>query len=230
MTTPANTAPEAYQAADLDSIFDSQGGGSGAPSFAWPSELGAGNKVLPVIGGAIQGEVTDIFVTVVKDAQTREPKVNKRGAQMPQVNLTLQTALRNWEGAKSVPVDEETGQPKPASEDTGERRIYVKFKMLDALAAAIKESTQKSGGPRKGAKVAVRVTKLVDVGQMNPLTEYEAKYVPPVDDPSADIFNTQQQAQAPAATPAAPASAPAADPWAQAAPASSGWGTDEPPF
>lgn len=222
MTTPTNTAPEAYSQNDLDSIFDNQGGGSGAPSFAWPSELGAGNKVLPVIGGAIQGEITDVFVTVVKDAQTREPRLNKRGQQSPQVNLTIKTNLRNWEGCKSVPVDEETQQPKPPSEDTGERRIYVKYKMLDAIGAAIKASPQGRGGPRVGARLAVKVKSLIDVGQLNPLTDYEARYIPPALDPAADAFS-QPAAQVPAQQ-QPPAQQP--DSWAGA---SNGFG-DEPPF
>lgn len=219
MTTPTAPGPS------LDDIFDSAGGGSGAPSFAWPVD--PANPRLPAIGGAIQGEITDVYVTVVKDAQTKEPKLNKNGQTSHQVNVTIQTSLRNWEGCKSVPVDEETKQPKPASEDTGLRRIYVKYKMLDAVAAAIQGSAQGKGGPRVGAKIAVKVKALIDVGQLNPLTDYEAKYLPPAADPAADVFAQQQAAPAPQqqapATPAA--SAPAGDPWAGA----TSFG-DEPPF
>lgn len=216
MTTDTSTTAE--QQFDVDDVFDSAGGGSGAPSFEWPAELKQpGNKVVPIIGGQIAGEVTDVFMTVVKDATTKEPKLNKRGKQMPQVNVTLQTTLRYWEGCKKVPIDEETKQELPASEDTGLRRIYVKYKMLDAIAAAIKESDQGKGGPRVGAKLAVKLTKLEDTGAPNPLPHYEARYVPAPVDTAADAFDN--------ATAEAAKSEPAADPWANAA-----GGGYEPPF
>lgn len=213
MTTPSQNNEQSF---DLDALFDSSGGGSGAPSFAWPAD--ARNPRNPQIGGSIAGEITDVFVTVVKDAQTREPKLNKRGQQMPQVNVTIKTALRNWDGCKAVPVDPDTKQELPASEDTGERRIYVKYRMLDAVAKAIKSSEQGRGGPRVGAKLAVKLTALQDTGQLNPLPDYEARYEPPAADPAADVFNAAQTdggLRAPAA----------ADPWAGATGA-----TSEPPF
>lgn len=215
------TTPTDEQVFDLDSVFDNAGGGDGAPSFEWPAELRQpGNKVVPIIGGSIVGEITDIYVTVVKDATTKQPKVNKNGKQMPQVNLTVQTELRNWQGCKKIPLvdpnDPSKGE-KPASEDTGERRIYVKYRMLDALARAIKASDQKTGGPRKGAKVAVKLTELIENGSPNPLPDYEAQYRPPVSGPADNLFD-----QAAAAAPAAPPAA--ADPWSTAT------STDEPPF
>lgn len=215
MTAPTqNTVAE--QTFDIDATFDSAGsGGSGAPSFAWPAD--PRNPRDPLIGGEIVGEITDIFATVVKDAKTKQPKVNKRGQQMPQFNLTIKTSLRNWEGCKSVPVDEETNAPLPASEDDGSRRIYVKYRMLDALAKAIRESEQGKGGPRIGAKVSVKVTALEDVGQINPLPDYEARYRPAPEEAKNDAAFDQ----------AAAASGPAADPWASAP---SGKPTDEPPF
>lgn len=201
---------------DLDSVFDSAGGSSGAPSFLWPLQQDPkkADRMVPVIGGAIQGEITDIYVTVVKDVDTKLPKLNKNGKQQPQVNLTLQTALRNWEGVKSIPTDDNDVE-LPPEEDDGKRRIYVKYRLLDALSKAIKASPQGKGGPRVGAKVAVKITDLTysDVKSRHPLPDYEAKYLPPAEDPAADIFNAQ------------PAAAPAAkDPWAGAAQ------SENPPF
>jgi hypothetical protein len=217
-----DTATE--QQFDLDDVFDRAGGGSGAPSFAWPlqDDPRKPDRKVPVIGGSIQGEITDIYVTVVKDPdKDNAPKLDKNGKQQPQVNLTIQTTQRNWEGCKNVPTNED-GTAKDPAEDTGERRIYVKFRMLDALAKAIKESEQKKGGPRKGAKVAVRVKDLQYSTNLmrHPLPDYEAKYVPPVETPADDMF-TQQQDQMAAAASTADASQ---DPWASAA------GGDEPPF
>jgi hypothetical protein len=217
MTETTTTTEQAF---DLDSLFDNAGGGTGAPSFEWPKQIDPKNKnrMIPVIGGAVQGEITDIYVTVVKDINTKEPKLDKRGRQQGQVNLTLQTSLRNWESVVNIPTDDDDNE-LPASEDTGERRIYVKYRLLDAISKAIKESDQASGGPRKGAKLAVKVSDLIydKDPTRHPLPDYIAKYVPPVSSPADDMF-AAEQAKAPAATP------PAEDPWATAV------SSDEPPF
>lgn len=197
---------------NLDDVFDSAGGGSGAPSYDWPKD---GKN--PRIGAMITGEVVDLFRTVVKDAQTKEPKLDKNGNEQTQVNITIQTNLRNWESVTNVPKDEE-GNELPASEDTGLRRIYCKYRMLQATAQAVRESDQKKGAPKIGGKLAVRVKGLVDVGQLNKLPDYEAKYQPPVADAMGDAFDVPAQG-APAAA-AAAAAAPVAD---------TGFGS-EPPF
>jgi hypothetical protein len=198
---------------DIDSVFDSAGGGSGAPSYEWPSQIDPRNKnrIVPVIGSVVQGTITDIFVTVVKDATTKAPKLNKKQQQQPQVNLTLQTDLRNWDMCKNIPLvdpaDSNSPQKDPA-EDTGERRIYVKYRMLDALARAIKGSPQQKGGPRVGAKVAVRVKDLTyDKDPLrHPLPDYDAAYEPPVSGPADGIFAQAESAAwtAPAASDEAP--------------------------
>lgn len=157
----------------LDDVFAQAGGGSGAPSYAWPKDGKA-----PKIGHVVSGEITDLFLTVVKDADTGDPKLDKNGRTQPQVNVTLQTTLRNWEGVINVPKDEQ-GNTLPASEDTGLRRIYVKHRMLDAVARAIKESEQKSGGPKVGARLAVKVKGALNTGKLNPLPDYDARYEPP---------------------------------------------------
>lgn len=216
------------QVFDIDAAFDSAGGGSGAPSFQWPSDPATNHKH-PLIGGTISGEIVDIFATVVKDATTRIPRVNKNGQQMPQFNITLKTDLRNWEGVNKIPlVDPQNPNsgPKPASEDTGERRIYVKYRLLDAISRAIKAAGQKKangdvgGGPRVGAKLRVRLTKLEDKGAPNPLPDYEAQYVlAPEAAPTDGAWETATSNTKPVQQ-AAPA-----DQWAGAVS-----GGDEPPF
>lgn len=216
------TAPTQDQTFDLDSVFDNAGGGgSGTPSYEWPQQEDPRKKgrFVPIVGGEIKGEITDVFVTFVRDAQTGEAKLNKKNQQMPQVNITIQTDLRNWDGCKSVPLTDPkdpNSPPKDASEDTGERRIYVKYRMLDAVARAIKASPQGKGGPRVGAKLAVKVTDLEynSNPMYHPLADYQAVYVPPANDPAASVFDQQQPA-----TPAKPAN----DPWSSAT-------SGEPPF
>lgn len=207
------------QVFDLDAVFDNAGGGGGgAPSFEWPTQIDPRNKnrVVPVIGGEIVGEITDVYVSVVKDATTKLPKLNRKGAQMPQVNLTVKTNLRNWEGCTKVPLsdpDDVNSAPADPAEDTGERRIYVKYRMLDAVAAAIQKSDQKKGGPRKGAMIAVKVSDLTyDKDPLrHPLPDYEAQYKAAPEDPAADVFNAASATQG-------------KDPFAGAST------TDEPPF
>lgn len=222
MTTFGQPPAHHEQQFDLDAVFDAAGGGSGAPSFQWPEDANRN----PQVGASISGTITDIFVTVVRDAQTKQPKVNKAGRQMPQVNITLQTDLRNWQGVKRVPLnnpDDPNSGPKPPSEDTGERRIYVKYRMLDALAKAIKESSQGGGGPRKGARCAVRVSGLQQTSYLNPLADYQAKYEPPAPTDAAwEQATSQPQAPQQQSYTPPPATPPANDPWSAA--------NSEPPF
>lgn len=210
------------QVFDIDAAFDGAGSGSGAPSFKWPKHedpTGADRKV-PIIGGSIVGVITDIYATVVKDPEKKDsdgnplPKLDRRGRQQPQFNLTLQTSLRNWEGVVNVPTAEDGVTPLPASDDTGERRIYVKYKLLEAIAKAIQASEQGKGGPKIGAKLGVKVKDLIYSSDKmrHPLPDYEAQYWPPVESFGDDAFDSA-------------AAGPAGSEPAGSAPAS-----DEPPF
>lgn len=208
---------------DLDDVFNQQTeGGGGAPSFAFPKELGRNNKVVPVIGSMVVGEITGLFKTVVKDIDTGEPKLDKNGNQQSQVNITLKTDLRNWE-ATIKPGKDEDGNELPPSADEGLRRIYAKHRMLQAIAKAVKDAGQ-TGAPKVGGKLAVRVKDLQwdeKNTARNPLPDYDAKYEPPTVAPQGvdDAFN-EQRTETPA---------PAAAPAQQSAPAAGGW-ADEPPF
>ena len=167
---------------DLDDVFAQQsGGGAGAPSYEFP-KVAERNKLVPEVGHVVQGEVVALFKTVVKDAQSGEVKLDKNGNQQPQVNITLKTEFRNWERA-TKPGKDDDGNELPASEDVGERRIYAKYRMLQAIAKAVKEATGKPGAPREGGILAVRVKGLEwppsNQSARNPLPDYEARYTPP---------------------------------------------------
>lgn len=166
---------------NLDSIFEQQaaGGGGGAPSYAFPKVQERG-KLVPQVGHVVQGTITDIFATVVKDIDTGDPKRDKNGNEQPQINITLETTFRNWEAAIKPGKDEE-GNELPASADEGQRRIYAKHRMLQAIAKAVKESGN-SGAPKVGGKLAVRVKGLVwdeKNPTRNPLPDYDAVYKAP---------------------------------------------------
>ncbi len=198
------------QVFDIDSSFDNAGSGSGIPSYAFPKQDDPknANRKVPVVGGGVVGVITEIYQTVVKDPDNdNKPKLDKRGRQQPQFNITLQTDFRNWDRCVNTPTEEDGVTALPTDQDTGERRIYVKHRMIDAVAKAIKGSEQGRGGPKIGAKLGVKVTDLTyPTDKMrHPLPDYEAQYRPPADSFGDSTFDAA--GSAPADPPAAPAQA-----------------------
>lgn len=143
---------------------------------------------------------------VVVDPTTGQPRIKK------QLKVILDTPLRNWQGLKQAPLDQETNQPRPPHEDDGRRAVYIKGWMTGAVGDAIRAAGQ-TGAPRKGGKLAVRVTELVATSNGNPYPKYEARYQPPA---AGDAMF----AEPPAAQQAPPA---------QQAPQQQGWGSEQAP-
>lgn len=190
-----------------DDFFDGVGGG-GAPGF----KFGGTNT-------GIRGTVVDQYRTFVTEPGSREPKTYPDGTPIPQLNVTLQTDLRNWDKVTKVPVDPETQQPKPASEDDGKRRVFIKYDMRRAVAVALQAKGEKA--LKTGGTLAIKQTGEKDTGKANGLPLFEARYEAPPE--NADFFPPEGDSQNPWATSAesaAPAQAPTA-----AAPVD-----DEPPF
>jgi hypothetical protein len=191
-----NTTP-----GSADDFFDGVGG-SGAPSF----KFGGTNT-------GIKGKVVDQYRTFVTEPGSREPKTYADGTPIPQLNVTLQTDLRNWDKVAKVPVDPETQQPRPASEDTGLRRIFVKYDMRRAIGAALQAVGEKALAT--DGELAVKQTGEKDTKKANGLPLYEARYKAPEKAENADLWDTGSDA--PDESAGASASAPVAD-------------DDEPPF
>lgn len=149
--------------------------GAGAPSFKFQG-----------VSSGVLGTIVDQFKTVVTDPKTGGAKLDKNGNEQAQLNVTLQTELRNWDKTTKPSVDKETGQPKPASEDDGKRRIYVKHRMIQAVAEAL----QKAGKPdlENGGTLGVKLIDHQDIGKMNPLPVYEAMYTAPAPKPAREGF------------------------------------------
>lgn len=151
-----------------DDFFDGVGEG-GAPGFQFEK-----------IGSGLIGLVVDMFKTVVTEpGKERKVKVYPDGTQIPQLNVTLQTELRDWAGIKagSKSLLDEDGNPKPASEDDGLRRVFIKYDMRRAVAKAVKGTG--ATGLRPGGKLGIKWASSKEVGQANPLPLYEAMYEPP---------------------------------------------------
>lgn len=203
MGYPPQQVPPAppIQTPDAAHIFDRAiEGGEIAPSFEWGP-----------VGSRIEGEVTSTYPTVVTErvrkGEQAKPKFypprfpGEAPRPIPQLNVTLQTSLRNWQGVKpeGIPTaknpDGTDGAPLPPSEDTGKRRIYVKYDLLRAVGVALREAGVGTGvGLQVGSQLAVIKVGEKDTGMDNPLPLYQAQVRPP--SASAQLF---QQAPAPSA-------------------------------
>jgi len=225
------------------------GGGGGAPSYDFTPQA-------PMV----KGTIVDMKARQRTEMGTGALKFDKNGKPQMQLEVTLDTELRGWQGVKNIPTDTnpQTGQetPRPAEADDGKRRIYVWYTLRDAVTAAMAEAgvTQ----PKQGDMLAVQVvgTQPNQKGG-TPIKVYKAWIQP--GSPDAQAFFGQQAAPAPAAPQAyqqpqqapapqfqqaapapvapqqAPAPAPQQDPWGQqATPAPTpGWGgaaSQDPPF
>jgi hypothetical protein len=199
--TDQTTTP---QAGSPDDFFDGVGGG-GAPGFKFGG-----------VNTGVKGTVLDQYRTFVTEPGSREPKKYPDGQPIPQLNVTLQTDLRNWDKVTKVPVDPETQQPLDPSEDDGKRRLFIKYDMRRAVAVAVKGVGERALA--EGGVLAVKQSGEKATGKANPLPLFEARYEAPPK--NADFLDGAEQD--PWATTGEATTAPAA----AAAPAAD----DEPPF
>lgn len=185
-STPAGTA---------DDFFDGVGG-SGAPGFKFAG-----------VNSGIKGTVVDQYRTFVTEPGSREPKKYADGTEIPQLNVTLQTDLRNWDKVTKVPTDPETQQEKDPSEDTGLRRIFIKYDMRRAVGAALQAAGVRA--LETDGVLAVKQTGEKATGKANGLPLYEARYQAAPKVENADLWETGSDApdQSAGAAPAAPVAA-----------------------
>ena len=185
--------------------FFAGGGGEFAPSLKFKNGSGPGGNT--EVGGGVIGTI----VSMTKQDQTKQGGNEKipdgKGGFKQQVQIILQTDLRNWDKVAKIPTDAETKQELPASEDDGKRAIYVKGWMTGAIGDAVLAATGQKGAPQIGAKLGVKVTELVPTDKGNPYPKYAAVYTPP--SAGADLFEAAQEASQQAAATAAPTAAPA---------------------
>ena len=162
-----------------------QRGGNFAPSFKFDP-----------IGANVAGEILSIDQQDQTDFDDPTKKLyDDRGNVKQQLQIILQTPLRNWQGVSRIPADQETGQPQPPSMDDGRRAIYVKGWMIGAVGDAVEKATGLRAAPQVGGRLAVRFAKTQPPrsGRGQDMKLYEAVYVPP--NPSDPMF---QQAPQPA--------------------------------
>ena len=169
-----------------------QRGGNFAPSFKFDQ-----------IGANVAGEILSIDQQDQTDFDDPTKKLyDDRGNVKQQLQIILQTPLRNWQGVAKIPADQETGQPQPPSTDDGRRAIYVKGWMIGAVGDAVEKATGLRAAPQVGGRLAVRFAKTQPPrsGRGQDMKLYEAVYVPP--SPSDPMFQQapQQAPQQPVAT------------------------------
>lgn len=194
-----------------DFFQDAQSGGSGgmpgAASFDFKGNTNEG------IGYSVAGEIVDIFESQMTEKDPpHAKKFDKNGKAMKQVAVTLQTELRNWVGAKKPWTDPETNQPV---EDTGLRKVYIRFQGARAVAEAIAAAGATFDDFVAGTGAKLYLKRIENDGNMN---QFEARFAKGTKAPASD-FLAEAAAPAQSAPPAAEAS-----PWGNAPT------DDEPPF
>lgn len=211
-------------------FFDGIGEGGGAPG-----------AVLKQTGDVVAGEIVRMFKRPYIPFGKTEVEKRDDGTDKQQLIIVLQTENRNWANVNRVPkVDhnDPNSPEKPASEDDGQRAIYVpEGKNIQfAIARAVTEAKAKF---EVGGQLAVRIFNLKPTDKGNPLKEHEARYTPKPAVSAGDAFfggapaaaptpAAQPAAPAPVAQPAAPAPAPAPTPAPAAAPVQDPWATPAP--
>jgi hypothetical protein len=178
-----------------DDFFDGVGGG-GAPGFKFGG-----------VNTGIKGTVLDQYRTFVTEPGSREPKTYSDGTAIPQLNVTLQTDLRNWDKVTKVPTDAD-GNALPASDDDGKRRVFIKYDMRRAVAVAIKATGERALA--EGGTLAIKQSGEKATGKANPLPLFEARYQAPPKTENADLWDTGSDAADQSAA-ASAASAPVDD-------------------
>lgn len=186
------------------------------------------------LGDTVGGVIVAVRTGVVTEQNSTTPKLDKNGKEQPQIAVTIQTDLRNWEKANKVPTDADNN-PKPASEDDGKRRVYVKYgSNVSLLGQAIKAAGGSYSDLREGAKFGAQLSELIPTpkGQLKQFKYFFEKGAAPAPQGLANTF-AQAEASQPqgqvAPEPANPFSTTPAqatqETFAAAAPAD-----DEPPF
>lgn len=170
--------------ATTEDFFATTGGGGD-----FLSASAAFVKVGDVIKGTIVEEPVLIDQTVYK---TNEIKKDKKGNVLKQLVVVLQTEHRNWDRALK-PAKDADGNERPASDDIGHRALFVKFKLRDAIADALKDAGAKT--LEVGGELAVAYVGNSDFNGFD-TKDWKAQYKKPAG-ASADFFGDSKSSDAP---------------------------------
>ena len=164
-----------------DSLFAGGGGASGVPSFKFAQ-----------YNDAITGTILSTAVQQSVKFGTTQPDFYEDGRPKLQLQVIIQTELRNWEKVSVVPTNE-GGQMKPVHEDDGRRAVYLKGAMMYAVGDAVTAATGERAAPAVGGKLHIVYTHESPSNKGNPRKEYSANYQPPT--PGSEMFQPQTSPQ-----------------------------------
>lgn len=139
------------------------GGGGGAPSFKFAN-----------LGDTVKGKVVSSRMMDQTHYGTDNPIIDqKTGQPKKQLQIILDTALRNWEGCN--PGKDQDGNEEPPSEDTGARAVYVKGWMIKPVSDALLAATDKERNfPVPGDILAIKFSEQTPTNKGNPLKKFMA--------------------------------------------------------
>lgn len=158
------------------------------------------------IGDGLKGEVLAISERQASNI-AGEPLFDKNGKKRMEIVVTIATHYRDWAKVAKVPKDRETNQELPASDDNGERNIYMKDSNRTELQKAIVKAIPDAEGIEDlvGGVLAAKHHKELDVGQPSKLRLWQFEAEAPK---GASLASQIDEDEAPAETPAAKAEEP----------------------
>lgn len=152
----------------------------------------AASAAFKAVGDIIKGTIVEEPVLIDQTVYNKpnELKRDKNGNVLKQLVVVLQTEHRNWDAALK-PAKDADGNPRPPADDIGKRSLFVKFKLRDAIADALKAANAKS--LEVGGELAVAFTAESEYNGYD-VKEYQAQYKPPTNAASTDFFGETKKA------------------------------------
>lgn len=157
------------------------------------------------IGDGLKGKVLAISERQARSYDDDSLLFDKNGKPRMEVAVTIASHYRNWEKVAKVPKDQETQQELPASEDVGERNIYMKDSNRTELQKAIVAAIPDAEGIEDivGGVLAAKYDKDINVGKKSPMKGWAFQ----AEAPKGASLASQIEDEAPAEAAEAPAPA-----------------------
>lgn len=123
------------------------------------------------IGDGLKGEVIAIVERQARSYDDDSLMFDKNGKPRLELVITIASHYRNWEKVAKIPTDLETKAELPASEDNGERNIYMKDSNRTAVQKAIVAAIPDAESVEDivGGVLAAKYEKDVNVGKKSPM-------------------------------------------------------------
>ena len=161
------------------------------------------------IGDGLKGEIIAITERQARSYDEDAPLFDKNGNPRMEVVVTIASHYRNWDKVAKVPTDRETKEELPASDDNGERNIYMKDsnrqELLKAIVDVIPDAENLNAAI--GGVLAAKYSKDLNTGKRSPMKVWAFQFEAPKGGTLADQIDEKPE-EAPAAAPAGYTEAP----------------------